>query len=97
MIIESRQTIFDYQDANNSISFKNENGVEDYMALKADVATLINLINNGEYEPQFGVGSLEGVVISNTNRTYYDTTLAPASVIMYVNQTVGVNTDWIGV
>ena len=97
MIIESRQVIFDYQDANNSISFKNENGVEDYMALKADVATLINLINNGEYEPQFGVGSPEGVVTSNSNRTYYDTTLAPASVIMYVNQTVGVNTDWIGV
>ena len=97
MIIESRQIIFDYQDASNNISFKNENGVEDYMALKADVATLINLINNGEYEPQFGTGSPEGVVTSNSNRTYYDTTLAPASVIMYTNQTVGVKTGWIGV
>ena len=97
MILESRQVIVDYQDASDSISFKNENGVEDYMALKADVSQLIDLINIGEYEPQFGVGSPEGVVTSNSNRTYYDTTLAPASVTMYVNLTVGVNTNWIGV
>ena len=97
MIIESRQIILEYDDARQNISFKNENGVEDYMALKDDVAELINLINIGEYEPQFGVGSPEGVVTSNSNRTYYDTTLAPASVIMYINQTVGSDTGWIGV
>lgn len=45
MTIESRQTITEYSDARNDIPFKNENGVEDYMALKADVVRLIEVVN----------------------------------------------------
>ena len=96
-MIESRQLITEYSDARLNISFKTDDGVEDYMALKADVTSLIELINNGDYEPQFGTGSPEGVVTSNFNRTYYDTTLSPVSVTMWTNQVTGVDTGWVPV
>jgi hypothetical protein len=39
--VQSRQVIKEYQEAGGSISFKNEQGTEDYMGLKADVDELL--------------------------------------------------------
>jgi hypothetical protein len=39
--IESRQVIADYQEASSAVGFKTEQGLEDYMALKADITELL--------------------------------------------------------
>lgn len=97
MTIESRQTVLEYSEVPATYGIDNDYGIEDLMALKEDVRSLISLVNdsNSTFTPQFGTGSPEGVVTSNFNRTYYDTTLSPVSVTLYVNQNIGVSTGWV--
>lgn len=97
MTIESRQTVLEYGEVPQAYNMSSEYGIDDLMALKEDIAALISLVNdsNSTFTPQFGTGSPEGLVTSNFNRTYYDTTLSPVSVTLYVNQNVGVNTGWV--
>ena len=45
--IQTRQTIVDYTEALAGIQFKSDNGLEDYMALKRDLAEVIVSINSG--------------------------------------------------
>lgn len=87
MKLISNQIITDYSEVNQ---FFPANIAEDYMFLKSDVKNAINSINN--LQPIFGDGSPEGSVKSNLSRTYFDK--SGATVIMYVNESVGVNTGW---
>lgn len=45
--MQSRQLFVDYAEAEAGISFKNNNGLEDYMQLKRDVFGLIQVVNDG--------------------------------------------------
>lgn len=95
--ITSRQLAIEYSDIRELYNLKDDNAVEDMAALKADIGALINIINTGDLVPIQGTGSPEGVVVSNSSLTYIDTTLAPASVTMYINQVVGEDTGWMQV
>ena len=89
MKINSQQNVTDYSEVNN---FFPDNITDDYMAIKRDLLNLIDLVNNGEFSPKFGNGSPEGVVVSNSNRTYFD--MSNDKAIMYVNVNAGVDTGW---
>ena len=95
--ITSRQLALEYSDIRDLYKLKDDNAVEDMAALKADIAALINIINTGDLVPIQGVGSPEGVVTSNSSLTYIDTTLAPTSVTMYINESIGESTGWVQV
>lgn len=97
MNIETRQTVTEYSEAREVYGFSKDNTIEDFMAMKSDIADMINLLNDGAstFTPQFGTGSPEGVVISNYNRTYYDDTLLPASYTQWVNPAAGAITGWV--
>ena len=95
--ITTRQSAVEYSDIRELYKLKDDNAVEDMAALKADIAALINIINTGDLVPIQGVGSPEGIVTSNSSLTYIDTTLEPASVTMYVNQSINSTTGWIPV
>jgi hypothetical protein len=86
----SRQTIKDYTEARDSISFKNDNGLEDYMAMKEDIDQFLTFIAEGMFSPQFGQGSPEGVVTSNLSKQYIDTDTNT----VYYNLESSVNTGW---
>lgn len=94
MTITSRQIVIEYDDVRQTYSFKSENAVEDFMALKSDVFETLELLNaeTSTFTPQFGSGSPEGVVTANFNRTYFDTDAANA--VQYINETVGLSTGW---
>lgn len=89
MKINSQQSIIDYSEINQ---FFPDNITEDYMAIKRDLNAIVDAVNNGEFSPKFGSGSPEGIVTSNSNLTYFD--MSGATAIMYVNETIGVNTGW---
>ena len=95
--ITSRQLALEYSDIRGLYKLKDDNAVEDMAALKADIAALINIINTGDLVPIQGVGSPEGVVTSNSSLTYIDTTSAPTSVTMYINESIGESTGWVQV
>ena len=95
--ITSRQLALEYSDIRGLYKLKDDNAVEDMAALKADIASLINIINTGDLVPIKGVGSPEGVVTSNSSLTYIDTTSAPTSVTMYINESIGESTGWVQV
>lgn len=97
MNIETRQTVTEYSDAREVYGFNKDNTIEDFMAMKSDIANMINLLNDtaSTFTPQFGTGSPEGVITANYNRTYYDDTLSPVSVTQWVNSVVGANTGWV--
>lgn len=88
----SRQTIKSYSEARESINFKNDNGVEDYMAMKDDIDSVLAMLGEGIFSPQFGTGSPEGVVISNLSKQYVDTDTSPVTV--YFNENSSTNTGW---
>ncbi len=97
MSLTGRQTIFDYQDASRDVGFGNDNGIDDYMAMKADIESLSQQVDSLSetilgLSPQFGIGSPEGVVTSNINRTYFDTSGVNAT--MYINENIGTDTGW---
>lgn len=100
--IQSRQVVKEYKEANDSISFKSELGLEDYMGLKDDVNRIITALSElsesvSSLSPLSGTGSPEGVVTSNLSQVYYDLTNAPTNVTMYFNENVGVDTGWLQV
>ena len=95
--ITSRQSAVEYSDIRELYKLKDDNAVEDMAALKADIGALINIINIGDLVAIQGIGSPEGVVVSNSSLTYIDTTLAPTSVTMYINQSINSITGWIPV
>jgi hypothetical protein len=94
MTIQTRQFIVEYDEARESYSFKSEQGLDDFMALKADVFAAIELLNaeTSTFTPQFGSGSPESVITANYNRTYYDT--SGLNAVQYINETVGASTGW---
>lgn len=92
-----QQEIVAHSEARDAISFKQESGLNDYMAIKAKLTETIAVLNQvadyiNDSAPQFGTGSPEGVVTANNSQVYYDESVAP--VIMYVNQTIGADTGW---
>lgn len=70
---------------------------EDYFQLKRDyenllqsTVALLGAVNDGEFSPQFGSGSPEGVVTANYSLFYVDTSTNR----IYYNTTVGAQTGW---
>ena len=94
MTITSRQIALEYSDMRRFYKFKDENAVEDFAAMKADIFNLIELMNNNS-QPLFGVGSPEGLVAANNSLIYFDTTNEPVSVAMWTNKIVGGKTGWL--
>ena len=93
-MIQTRQFIIEYHEATNTYHFKSDQATEDFMALKADVFAVIDLLNaeSSTFTPQFGSGSPEGAVTSNYNRTYFDT--SGTNAVQYINETVGESIGW---
>lgn len=93
-MIQTRQFIIEYNEANQTYRFKSEQATEDFMSLKADVFAVIELLNaeSSQFTPQFDSGSPENVVTANYNRTYYDT--SGVNAVQYINETVGASTGW---
>ncbi len=94
MTITTRQIAVEYDDVRRVYTFRSEDAVEDFMAMKSDISETIELLNDevSTFTPQFGSGSPEGVVVANFNRTYYDTDAVNA--VQYINETVGNDTGW---
>lgn len=97
-MIKSRQTIDSYADCISEHKGWTQNAVEDYQALKQDIAELIENVNtitselsNGDFSPQFGTGSPEGVVTANYSLLYIDTAVPQ----FYYNETFGADTGWV--
>lgn len=95
--INSRQTVLEYSDIRTLYKFNNDNAIEDFAALKADISEILRQININEFTPLEGSGNPEGVIISNSSKTYVDTDLSPVSVTMYYNNTINSNTGWVPV
>ena len=95
--INTRQTVLEYSDISSLYNFKNSNAVEDFAALKDDVFEILRQINANEFTPLEGSGNPEGVITSNSSKTYVDTDLSPVSVTMYYNNTINSNTGWVPV
>jgi len=88
-MINSKQTIYSYNEVDEFFPF----GIaRDYMGLKQDLNDILRIINNNELSPQFGSGSPEGVVASNLNKTYFDTSGTDA--VMYINESTNSKTGW---
>lgn len=97
-MIKSNQTIDTYADCRNEHSNWPDNAIEDYQQLKADINALIEFsnnlessIDNGDFSPQFGVGSPEGVVTANYSLKYIDTSVPTE----YYNPAFGSDTGWV--
>lgn len=70
---------------------------EDYFHLKRDqegllqsMVALLGAVNDGEFSPQFGTGSPEGVVTANYSLFYVDTSTNR----IWYNTSVGAQTGW---
>jgi hypothetical protein len=94
MTITSRQLALQYADIRQLYKLTDDNAIEDFAALKEDVANLIELMNDNS-KPLFGVGSPEGVTAANNSLIYFDTTNEPVSVAMWTNKIVGGKTGWL--
>jgi hypothetical protein len=94
MTITSRQTALQYADIRALYNFTKDNTIEDFAALKEDVASLVELMNDNS-KPLFGVGSPEGVAAANNSLIYFDTTNEPANITMWANKIVGGKTGWL--
>ena len=86
----SRQVIRDYIEARQAISFKNESGVEDYMAMKEDIDQFLAFVAEGMFSPKFGTGDPNGVVTSNLSKQFIDTDTGT----VYYNLESSVDTGW---
>ncbi len=94
MTITSRQLALQYADIRQLYKLTDDNAIEDFAALKEDVANLIELMNSNS-KPLFGLGSPEGVIAANNSLIYFDTTNEPVSVAMWTNKIVGGKTGWL--
>lgn len=90
-MIESLQTITDYGECGDEHPQWSDNAKEDYQQKFEDIQLLIDLLNDGELSPQFGVGSPEGVVTANYSLIYIDTAVPTE----YFNETFGATTGWV--
>lgn len=80
------------------VNASNEVRGEDYFHLKRDVFNILSFIelivqavDDGEFSPQIGTGSPEGVVTANYSLKYIDTS-GPTE---YYNPTYGAITGWV--
>ena len=91
---QTRYFIIEYHEATNTYHFNSDQANDDFMALKADVFAVIDLLNaeSSTFTPQFGSGSPEGAVTSNYKRPYVDT--SGTNALQYINETVGESTGW---
>lgn len=89
--LNSRQEIQEYQDGNESISFKNGRGLESYMCALEDIRNLLEHINNSSI--QYGTVAPESVITSNNSQLYFDT----ATSTLYTNPTISALTGWVAI
>lgn len=59
--------------------------------LRAALLELIGMVQDGDFGPQFGTGSPEGVIAANYSLLYIDTDVNQ----LHYNPTYGANTGWI--
>ena len=95
--IQSNQNAIEYSDIEKTYNLKTEKAIDDMLFLKADVSSVVGLINKGYFSPIVGTGSPEGIIASNASLQYIDTALSPVSVTMWVNTTINSKTNWIPV
>lgn len=88
-MINSRQAINEYSDAQDSIKFNSDRGLESYMCLVEDMRNIIEHLNNSNV--QTGIIAPENEITSNNSQFYFDTSTST----MYTNPDIGVNTGWI--
>jgi hypothetical protein len=91
-MINSKQTIFSYGEVDSFFTF---DIARDYMGMKQDLNDLLGIVNNKQFEPQFGEGNPEGSITSNAGRLYFDTSGSDA--VMYVNKSINSKTEWLKV
>ena len=58
--------------------------------LRAALLELIGMVQDGDFGPQFGTGSPEGVVEANYSLLYVDT----GASVLYFNDSYGSDTGW---
>ena len=90
-MINSRQEIHQYSDAQQAISFNNDIGLESYMVILEDLRNIIAHLN--ESAIQFGVVAPESTVAANNSQLYFDTNTST----MYTNPTIGAVTGWVAI
>ena len=90
----SLQVLENYADVSEALPQASERFIQDYLALKQETIEKLNLTEQAleSLQPQFGNGSPEGVITSNLNRTYFDT--SGVNAIMYINEIIGSDTGW---
>lgn len=87
------QLLRSYPDIRQNVGNATDRFVQDYSAVKENLAEALKLIEN--LKPLSGAQTPEGNVTANLSQTFIDTTASPVSVTMYFNETVGSNTGWV--
>ena len=90
-MINSRQEIQQYSDANELINFKNERGLESYMCLLEDMRNIITHLN--ESAIQYGTVTPDNNIKSNNSQLYFNTSTST----MYTNPEIGALTGWVAI
>jgi hypothetical protein len=98
----TRQVLRSFSEIAQALPGAKEQFVEDYDAVKEDLTlaqeSIQGLIDTlSGFSPLSGAGSPEGVTTSNSSQIYFDTTLSPASVTMWFNSVVNIDTGWVQV
>ena len=94
-MIESNQTIEDWQDCKSEHKKWSQNAIEDYQMIKDDINQLIAFVNQiddvDNLSPLDGTGSPEGVETANISKFYVDTAVPT----LYFNPVIGADTGWV--
>lgn len=104
-MINSRQAIQEYSDAQEAIKFSNDRGLESYMCLLEDMRSVITSLNEVieaqqtliDYQAassvQFGEVAPDTNITSNNSQLYFNTLTST----MYTNPNKGVVTGWVAI
>lgn len=89
----SRQLLRSYRQIKQEVGNSTDKFVQDYSALKDDLAAALKLIDDSK--TLSGAQNPEGNVTANLSQKFIDTTASPINVTMYFNETVGSKTGWV--
>ena len=87
------QLLRGYQDIKRNVGNSTDKFVQDYSAVKENLAAALKLIEDSK--TLSGAQNPEGNITANLSQTFIDTTASPVSVTMYFNANVGSDTGWV--